>query len=486
MKKIQKILLATLPAAMAVSLYGCGGGNSDGDNPNTANLQMSGSVVDDYIAFSRVYLDLNNNGEFDFSTEPYAFTDQDGYFSIAKDGTDYCANDRVFEYKYCLEIPPSFAQDSVIRAVGGRNLQTTEEYNGSMSLLTDGEKSALTVTGLSSLQQAFDAVKEGLDATEGAQIETLLEGLSPNTTDPFADETENDIFKIAFGLNKISELIAEDLKQNLGSDEELQVYINDIYKALIPLLDFNSDSTALASSIKNLDLTGLYQALDSTGPSADVQTIFDGIVNLLDDNTTVTDKRQRAFGAELMTKGGIQKVKGLTNEMATNIVNKSKSAVTKTDQDFTLIAEDVVDPNTQQLNDYSTSPFPLETLKTKAMRFTSDSDDTEYEITFEGDVNNFVEGDLYFCEKDLDEDAELLKGKWKQSDSQNYIIYVDYLSTSITLKSLDVDNNTACTQGDELCIATSYPEDGVTVNEVDSVSDPYIDKSARSLCTYSD
>ena len=86
-----------------LGLTACGG-DSDGKDKGNNNIQMSGAVVDDFVAYSRVYVDLDNNGKFDSAYEPYAYTDASGFFTKSKDGlTNYCdLSPKEYNYRYCL------------------------------------------------------------------------------------------------------------------------------------------------------------------------------------------------------------------------------------------------------------------------------------------------------------------------------------------------------------------------------------------------
>ena len=70
-------LLTTLACGV---LSGCLDNADDPDRGDQRAVQLSGVVVDGYVAGARVFVDLDENGERD-AFEPRATTDAFGYFS---------------------------------------------------------------------------------------------------------------------------------------------------------------------------------------------------------------------------------------------------------------------------------------------------------------------------------------------------------------------------------------------------------------------
>ena len=248
----KKSILASTLGAIILGLTACGGG-SDGKDKGNNNIQMSGAVVDDFVAYSRVYVDLNNNGVFDSAYEPYAYTDASGFFTKSKNGlTNYCdLSPKEYNYRYCLEVDESVKNGGVIRVENGVDLLTTQVYEVAMSLVVNGTTEGLTITPLTSGNEAINnekliqAAVTKLNLTE-AQIQEVqsnyaqyLNGyLNPsaintataknntkatlfnfnlNTYNPLDFDknqvTEKDRgFKLAIQLHKIAESIAKELQ----------------------------------------------------------------------------------------------------------------------------------------------------------------------------------------------------------------------------------------------------------------------------------
>ena len=156
-KLIKKSILASAISSIILGLTACGGGGSGGDDGNN-NVQLSGAVVDAHVAYSRIYVDVDNNGQFDSAYEPYAYTDKEGYFSVSKDGqTNYCdLSPKQYEYRYCFKADEAVKNGGIIRVQGGRDLLTTQVYNASMSLLMNGTLNGLAINPLTSGDEALN------------------------------------------------------------------------------------------------------------------------------------------------------------------------------------------------------------------------------------------------------------------------------------------------------------------------------------------
>ena len=273
-KQFKKGLVFSSIIALMTGLTSCGGGGGGGDDSSSSKVQLSGAVVDDYIGFSKVYIDVNNNDEHDASFEPYAFTDQDGYFSKSKDGTDYCSNPHEYEFRYCLEADRAYKNGGVLKVTQGRDLLTTQIFNLTMSLLTTGETDDLKITSISTLVSEIDNLSvddlpAGVTDTDELKsniqnfLNTYLEGsanppssnsllasakadgdVDPNNVDPFdpAVSNINRGFKLAVQLSKVAEAIAlafENENPVLGKDAEY--YTPYVYRAILVNLDFTSN-----------------------------------------------------------------------------------------------------------------------------------------------------------------------------------------------------------------------------------------------------
>jgi hypothetical protein len=124
-------LLACL--SIALGLSSCGGTGQDQGKTATESHAVSGLAIDGYLARSLVFIDYDNNKTRD-PWEPYAFTDDDGYFSFnQKTNTDYCASDAsVSQQVFCLRTNRRLG-DAVIRIDGGYDVMTGEPFYGQLS-----------------------------------------------------------------------------------------------------------------------------------------------------------------------------------------------------------------------------------------------------------------------------------------------------------------------------------------------------------------
>lgn len=289
----KKTVLASSITALVIGLAACGGGGGGGSSSTdkgSSNVQMSGAVVDDYVAFARIYVDVDNNGQFDPAYEPYAYTDADGYFSKSKTDaegnvTNYCALDpREYASRYCFKADSAVKNGGVIRVESGRDLLTTQVYNAAMSLLMDGSTTdGLTVSSLTSSVESMNndelvqAAVDGLNLTEEQveQVQTeyadyLTDYLTTSSTasakntarstpsfnlnayNPLdlegtvVDKKERG-FKLAVQLHKIAEALADGLlpTSTPSGEEDLQRsdLLPSVYFALIYNLIQNNSSS---------------------------------------------------------------------------------------------------------------------------------------------------------------------------------------------------------------------------------------------------
>ncbi|WP_246434601.1 hypothetical protein [Teredinibacter haidensis] len=122
---------------LGVGLIACGGSGQDVGSPSHVDTVLSGRVIDGYLARATVFMDTNNNGTRD-AWEPFAFTDDEGYYSYNPNtDTDYCAADASAALQqYCLRLNTVLAT-AVIRVDGGYDVQTGEPFIGQLSRRVD-------------------------------------------------------------------------------------------------------------------------------------------------------------------------------------------------------------------------------------------------------------------------------------------------------------------------------------------------------------
>lgn len=125
-----KLLTCVLIAA---SLSSCGGTGQDNGQATQQSQIVNGLAIDAYLARSMVFIDYDNNQTRD-PWEPYAFTDDDGYFSFnQKTNIDYCAATAPESGKiFCLSTNRGLA-GAVLRIDGGYDVMTGEPFYGQLS-----------------------------------------------------------------------------------------------------------------------------------------------------------------------------------------------------------------------------------------------------------------------------------------------------------------------------------------------------------------
>ena len=131
----------------ATSLLSCGGTGQDNGQAIHQSQVVNGLAIDGYLARSMVFIDYDNNQTRD-PWEPYAFTDDDGYFSFnQKTNIDYCAATAPESRKiFCLSTNRGLA-GAVLRIDGGYDVMTGEPFYGQLSrrLAPDSPNSRETI-----------------------------------------------------------------------------------------------------------------------------------------------------------------------------------------------------------------------------------------------------------------------------------------------------------------------------------------------------
>lgn len=151
-----KSALAASISLVTLALAGCGGASSQDSGSSTSSVKLSGLVVDPYLAQAKVYVDLNNDGVHQFSTEDFAYTDKDGYFSVSKAGVDYCASTVAEDKAHCLNTS-QISSSAVLRIEGGYDVATGQKFTGSMEMSLDLSKGAQSLGAANPLQSLYTA-----------------------------------------------------------------------------------------------------------------------------------------------------------------------------------------------------------------------------------------------------------------------------------------------------------------------------------------
>ncbi len=328
----QKVLRAFTVTGLATAVAlvaGCSSDNPD-EGSDLPSSSLSGIAVDGYLAGAKVYLDYNNNGRLN-AGEPSAITDKDGYFSKAKDGTDYCANAAsTAQKRYCLSSIGS-GNDVVLRSQGGFDIFTGEPFDGSLSARispddfeVDGTLLDQKISPLSSmLTNVSDAVK--------TQILTAY-GLNESHLDQdFLSEAgyNADITRAAISFHKVVTIFSElldDQYDEFGEDFGFPQSTNGlVYKALADqinnlgdLKDLSSGqlSTALtaAFAVVQVDIQALYDAdedlnyspVDGTAAIANAVKVIGLVANAIPSGTLFAEAKSRVIGVEMVVRKMIE------------------------------------------------------------------------------------------------------------------------------------------------------------------------------------
>lgn len=507
MNTFAKTLIASSISAALIGLTACGGGGKK-DEGSTKNVQMSGAVVDGFIAFSTIYADVNNNYKKD-SFEPSAITDEDGYFTISKNNQNYCDNPRSDAFKHCLQLQDTLQSGTVIRIVNGLDLITDLPYQAAMSMQTDGSTNGLRVTSGSSFSQIGGSNKSAFLT----YIQTLAGSTNPNSINHFDANANDDLYRFVFMSNKLAEALAA--KFSDAQPAALKTSVKDFSEAewnaialaaLFNALDFSSDPylddnfdldvtatntklvsamVATMSEISGKSETVINPLISSNLDDLDYSTDIEPLADLLYANLDITvgdTKEQLAYIAEIATKSIEEVIKGDSIDTVQTIVNETNLIHTNRSNTFdyqTNDFESVVDIVTNTGEETaianltagveSFETFVTATLLTKYIIAGTNAANDQYRIQFKqgtqrnvGNADEYRDGDLVICKKEPNETPSLMRAAWSWDKTKNYTIYAEYLSQGIVIKNLDpVNQNCNAANGGTnpaSCMVVSAPD----------------------------
>lgn len=215
----------SLLAISLACLTSCGGSGQDRGtaiNTNTPNSDTSikGLAIDGHLARAKVYVDSDNNGVRD-AWEPFAFTDNEGYFSYNPNSKkNYCATDAsAEESQYCLK-PVRQYDNATVRITGGYDTLTGEPFTGQMSLRLKEVGNNHVVSPLSSLTS-------GLTDAQASALLTKLDLKASDLTDDYTAPDSNvngELLNKAVKLHKVASLLSKkigDVYTALGDENGL-------------------------------------------------------------------------------------------------------------------------------------------------------------------------------------------------------------------------------------------------------------------------
>ena len=198
--KFIKTLLASSISLLLLGAAGCSD-NTTQDTQQEDATSFTGLVIDGRIARGFVWIDTDDDGIID-THEPYAYTDQNGYFSYSPlTNTDYCED---VNHQYCLKTG-MVEGDFIIRIAGGVDLSTGEPFYGVMKLqgntndAKEVEQQVLEITTSSDSKPGFLPVISPLTTLVGsltdAEKAELLTKIGITDVDEFNVE---DLLKLDF------------------------------------------------------------------------------------------------------------------------------------------------------------------------------------------------------------------------------------------------------------------------------------------------
>ena len=170
-KKFAKSKL-TIGLSATILLSACGGTEQDQGEVSTSQQVFGGLAIDGYLARATVFLDTNNDGTRN-AWEPFAFTDDEGYYSFnPNQNINYCADTATSEQsQYCLQTN-TYRSDVVVRIDGGYDISTGEPFTGQLSRrLTDVEEGGVNDTLITPISSLLTNIET--DADQSALLSSL-------------------------------------------------------------------------------------------------------------------------------------------------------------------------------------------------------------------------------------------------------------------------------------------------------------------------
>ena len=310
---VRRVVIVLLVAGLAAC------SDDSQDTGSSTTIAATGSVVDGYVAQGTIWADLDANGTLDRSGagEPFAFTDNQGFFSENPlTGVNYCLDGPA---RNCLELNEAqlSGDEILLRIAGGLDLATNELFEGTLTLrLTRGDDGEFDLSGANPTPIGALADRAGSD-----QLGTIIPRIDPRLVseptdadfyyrqdflrfifeDETAGEAERALFELSLQIQQVVNGLAQLLEErykDLGEDSQLPPNAGGpVYRAMASVLLDDSDTlanlAALLSSQSGLErvlagaedrLISAYQAEGLRQPDAlqDTSLAIDTIQRLLD------------------------------------------------------------------------------------------------------------------------------------------------------------------------------------------------------------
>lgn len=222
-----KKILVTSISTVSLALAGCGASDQDSGNSNS-NVQLSGLVVDPYVAQAKVYVDLNNNGVHDFlSHEAFAYTDAEGYFSQDSSGNSYCSG-ATKNLRHCLNTA-QLGSNAVIRIEGGYDVASGQPFTGSMSMPVNLDGSVKSPLGaVNPLVSLFSSVTSSQEAAILAFIGASdSAALKKDFLKTDSNSVDTELFRRALQVHKAVAILSSTLEFHYDIKPSNNKKIND-------------------------------------------------------------------------------------------------------------------------------------------------------------------------------------------------------------------------------------------------------------------
>ena len=250
----RKKLTTAIIITGSIALSACGGsGKQDQGHASTNNNTFSGVAIDGHIARSKVFIDTNNNATRD-PWEPYAFTDDEGYYGYNPNtDTNYCAsNAEPEQQQYCLKTASSFS-NVVIRIDGGYDILTGEPFIGQLSRRIDARiPDDIQNTIISPITTLLTSIS---DSTESSNVFASL-GIEPADLDvdylnaEGNGEVNSYLLNTAIKIHKTVTVLSDRIDDNYEAMHENTGMPNDASQSI-----YQSLAASLARPEQNLDIT---------------------------------------------------------------------------------------------------------------------------------------------------------------------------------------------------------------------------------------
>lgn len=287
--RFTRLNLIAVLLTFAMLCVGCGGSSSNSTDPSGATV--SGVVADGYLSGARIFLDLNNNRNWD-TGEPYATSNADGSYSIS----DITVED-YNSYPVVAEVTVTTTDQDTGKPVSHPyTLVSPAGHPEFISPLTTMVQVSYESNPGITLEEAHAAVKKMLSMEEATEVDLFSDYVEEKWN---ADASAADYAK----LHNIAQLIARIMGANISAletaaygaglvldearDEILRIVVKEIMQSMDLInevateeTDFNADQEVqtLAIQVNTADITAdivseaeamLYQA-----PSLSWATVF--------------------------------------------------------------------------------------------------------------------------------------------------------------------------------------------------------------------